>query len=108
MTLPAGQLIQNMLAEFPPEKAVGLDAEVQLNLTGEGGGDWILKIAKGQISAKEGKAASPQLTITAPLADVSAIAGGQLDPMAAFMKGKIKLSGDVGLAMRMVTFFKKS
>jgi putative sterol carrier protein len=108
MTLSASQLIQNMIAEFPPEKAAGLDAEVQLVLTGEGGGDWILKIGGGQVSAKEGKAAAPRLTITAALADVSALAQGQLDPMAAFMKGKIKLDGDVGLAMRMVGLFKKT
>jgi putative sterol carrier protein len=107
MTLSAGQLIQNMIAEFPPEKAAGLDAEVQLQLTGEGGGDWALKIAGGRVSAREGRATEPRLTVTAALEDVAAIAEGTLDGMAAFMKGKIKLSGDVGLAMRMVSLFKK-
>jgi putative sterol carrier protein len=108
MTLNAKELIQQLLANFPPEKAAGLDAEVQLNLTGEGGGDWVIQFAGGKLSAREGKAAAPRLTVTAALADILAITDGKLDGMAAFMQGKIKLDGDVGLAMRMVNLFQRS
>jgi putative sterol carrier protein len=108
MAMDAGQLIDGLIKGFPPEKTAGLKADVQLHLTGEGGGDWIIRIADSKISAAPGTASSPQLTIGAALADIAAITEGKLDGMAAFMQGKIKLSGDTGLAMRMVGLFKPS
>jgi putative sterol carrier protein len=108
MTLNAKQLIDQLVANFPPDKAAGLDADVQVNLTGEGGGNWIIKISGGKVTGAEGKAASPRLTVTTSLADISAISEGKLDGMAAFMQGKVKLDGDVGLAMRMVSMFQHS
>ncbi len=107
MPLQAKQLIDQLIASFPPEKAAGLEAEVQVNLTGEGGGNWVIKFSGGKIAAAEGQASSPRLTVTTSLADITAVAEGKLDGMAAFMQGKIKLDGDVGLAMRMVSLFKR-
>ncbi len=108
MTLNAKQLIDQLVANFPPDKAAGLDADVQVNLTGEGGGNWIIKFSGGKVTGTEGKAVSPRLTVTSNLADISAITEGKLDGMAAFMQGKVKLDGDVGLAMRMVSLFQHS
>ncbi|MGD0807318.1 MAG: SCP2 sterol-binding domain-containing protein [Anaerolineales bacterium] len=108
MAIDAGQLIQGLIKGFPPEKAAGLKAEIQLHLTGEGGGDWAIHIADSKISADPGTAPSPQLTITAGLADILAITEGKLGGTAAFLQGKIKLSGDTGLAMRMVSLFQHS
>ena len=108
MALEAKTLIDQLISNFPPDKAAGLDAEIQLNLTGAGGGNWIIKFAGGKVTGIEGKTAAPRLTVTTSLADINAIAEGKLDGMAAFMQGKIKLDGDVGLAMRMVNLFKPS
>jgi putative sterol carrier protein len=108
MTFQAKQLIDQLVANFPPEKAAGLEADVQVNLTGEGGGNWIIKFAGGKVTGAEGQAASPRLTVTTSLADITAITEGKMDGMAAFMQGKIKLDGDVGLAMRMVSMFQRS
>jgi putative sterol carrier protein len=108
MPSQAKQLIDQLVANFPPERAAGMDAEVQLNLTGDDSGNWVIKFAGGKMSAAEGKASSPRLTVTTSLADIVAIAEGKLDGMAAFMQGKIKVDGDVGLAMRMVSLFKRA
>jgi putative sterol carrier protein len=108
MAIDAGQLIQGLIQRFPPQKAAGMNASIQMHLTGEGGGDWIISIADSKITAAPGTAATPQLTITASLADILAITEGKLDGTAAFLQGKIKLSGDTGLAMRMVSLFQKS
>jgi putative sterol carrier protein len=108
MTLQAKQLIDQLVANFPPEKAAGLEAEIQIKLTGESGGNWIVKISGGKVAAIEGQASSPRLTVNTSLSDIQAIMDGKLDGMAAFMQGKVKLDGDVGLAMRMVSLFKRS
>ncbi|MBR7779814.1 SCP2 sterol-binding domain-containing protein [Undibacterium rugosum] len=42
-------------------------------------------------------------TITIALADLGALLTGQLNPMNGFMMGKLKVSGDMGIAMRLQT-----
>ncbi len=108
MTPQAKDLIDGLFAAFQPEQAAGIAAEIQVNLTGEGGGDWILKIADSKIDVREGKAPSPRLTLTSTATDLAEIVAGRLDPMAAFMQGKIKLTGDVGLAIRLVSLIKRT
>jgi putative sterol carrier protein len=39
--------------------------------------------------------------------DVLKILSGQMDGMRAFMQGKVKVSGDMGLAMKMMNLFNK-
>jgi putative sterol carrier protein len=106
MTLQAKELIDGLFAAFQPEQAAGIDAEIQVILAGEGGGDWILKIADSKVTVREGKSAAPRLTLTSTMTDMAEIVSGHLEPMAGFMQGKIKLSGDLGLAMRLVGLFK--
>jgi putative sterol carrier protein len=43
----------------------------------------------------------PDVTITIAGADAEAMAKGELNPQAAFMSGKIKIDGDMGLLMQM-------
>ena len=46
------------------------------------------------------------MTITADSEDYVKIFTGELDGMQAFMKGKIKLAGDLNLAMKLTQMFK--
>jgi putative sterol carrier protein len=48
----------------------------------------------------------PTMTLTADSADFVKIFTGELDGMAAFMQGKIKLGGDLNLAMKLMQMFK--
>jgi putative sterol carrier protein len=100
------QLILNHEKAFQPEKAIGVDALIQYHLTGEQGGDWIITLKDGVCKVNKGVAENPKMTLTADAMEFHDILLGKLDGMAAFMMGKLKLSGDLNLAMKLTSFSK--
>ncbi len=102
------QLVFNHEKAFRPDKAVGVNAVIQYHLTGEGGGDFIVTIADGKCTVTEGVAENPKMTLTADAEDFKNVLLGNLNGMKAFMDGKLKLAGDLNLAMKLTSFFKMS
>lgn len=100
------ELVFNHEKAFRPEKAVGVDAVIQYHLTGEGGGDYIITIRDGKCTVAEGTAENPTMTLTADAEDFKGVLTGKLDGMKAFMEGRLKLAGDLNLAMKLTSFFK--
>lgn len=82
-------------------KLKGIQAVIQVVLTGEGGGEFYMTIEDGKFSTFKGKAPSPRLTVTQSVENWRAINAGTLNPQMAFMTGKVKISGDMGLAMKL-------
>ena len=101
------QIMENMPQAFMPERAGNLTAVIQLHLSGDGGGDWMISIADGKCATQQGLATNPRLTLRATAQDYLNIALGKLDGTAAFMQGKLKMQGDLNLAMKMLSFFKR-
>jgi putative sterol carrier protein len=99
-------LMGRMPKAFQPEAAEGVNAVVQYHLSGEQGGDWVVRIGDGTCTVDKGTAETANLTLTADAADYQAIITGKLNAMAAFAGGKLKLKGDLPLAMKLMTFFK--
>lgn len=108
--MPQFTSIQDMIAVMPqyfvPEAAAGLNATLQLELTGEGGGLWHLIIADQQLKINDGQAATPSMTLKMAASDYLAMTNGQANAMQMFMSGKIKVGGDMSLAMKMQSLFK--
>jgi putative sterol carrier protein len=102
----AKEIIEALPLAFQPDQAKGMDATFQFELTGEGGGTWVAKIADGQCTVTEGGIDHPSATIGMEAADYVAIAQGKLDMARAFMGGKIKVKGDMGLIMKLPDLFK--
>ena len=90
---------------FLPEKAGNMNATIQLHLTGDGGGDWTVAIANGGITVTQGTASAPNLSLTMASNDYVALSRGEANPMNLFMAGKIKLQGDMTLAMKFPDMF---
>jgi putative sterol carrier protein len=82
-------------------KIAGMTATYQFDLTGDGGGQWFAKIADGKGEVGEGTADSPNITITIAASDFVDLSTGKLDGTMAFMSGKLKIKGDMGLAMKL-------
>jgi len=104
--LTIAKLMELMPKAFLPEKAAGVEAVVQYHLTGEQGGDWVVTIRDGACTAAPGNTERPSLTMTAQASDYIDIIAGKLNAMSAFAEGKIKLKGDLSLAMKLMNYFK--
>ncbi len=101
-------LFPQMVERFVPEKAEGVDAAIQFELSGDNGGNFWLKVQNGTAEAGEGTIENPKMTLKAAADDWYAVTTGQMNPMQAFMSGKIKIQGDMGLAMKLQTMFRMS
>ncbi len=85
-----------------PEKSTGITADIQFDLSGDGGGAYWLKIADGSIETGEGAVENPRMTVRATADDFASMISGNIAPMQAFMLGKIKIQGDTNLAMKLI------
>lgn len=99
--------LQEVLADLEqrlkdhPEKLAGAVGIYQLDLTGEGGGTWSLNIDAGQGALGAGATANPGVVVTMTVLDFIAMATGKLNGVAAFMSGKLKIKGDMSLALKL-------
>ncbi len=101
MSIPNVKEAMEKIGNADPEKIKGVNAVILFDLTGENGGAWTVKIADGKADLEEGKTAQPHLTLSADSADLLALFNGELNPMVAVMQGKLKISGDMSLAMQL-------
>lgn len=72
---------------------------LQLRLDGPGGGEWYVVIRDGDAARHAGVCDAPDATLTALHADWRAVQRGELDRLAAFLDGKLKIDGDLTLFM---------
>jgi putative sterol carrier protein len=107
MPLTIADLMEKMPGALIPEKAAGVEAVVHFKFTGAEAGEWNAVIKDGKAVVARGiPRTRPTMTLTADSSDYLKIFTGELDGMQAFMQGKIKLQGDLNLAMKMMGMFK--
>lgn len=89
-----------------PEKAKKINACYQFKITGEDGGDWHIDLTKEKDWVGAGVAANAKCTITVASKEWVDILLQKLNPQMAFMSGKLKVQGDMGLAMKLTALLK--
>jgi len=100
-------IFEQMPSALDQSRAGSTNATIQFDLSGDGGGKWWVKIHDGQAESAKGEAENPNLTINMDAKDYVKMSLGQLDGTAAFMQGKLKIKGDMGLAIKMQSLFKR-
>jgi putative sterol carrier protein len=99
------QAFEMMPSRFNKDAAKGLNATYQFDLSGDGGGNYNVEIKDQNCTVKEGKAANPNITISMTAQDYLDMLSGKLNGQVAFMSGKLRIAGDMGLALRMQSLF---
>jgi len=99
--------MEKLPAAFIPEKGQGVNTIIHFQFSGEEEGEWNMAITDGRVVIDEGAPVEPpKMTLKADSDDFVKLFTGELDGMQAFMQGKIKLSGDLNLAMKLLPMFK--
>lgn len=99
------ETLKEMHKSFKSEAAGNLNATYLFDVSGANGGKWTLEIKNGKCELKAGSCSSPSVTISIAEQDWLAIYKGKLNSQMAFMMGKLRVSGDMSLAMKLQSIF---
>jgi putative sterol carrier protein len=95
--------LQDFFAELPARAAEkdlsGVRATYVFSI--EGGQSWTVRIEAGQVTVTPGIDTSADCTISASEETFARVLNSELGVMAAYMSGKVKVSGDLGAAMQL-------
>jgi putative sterol carrier protein len=98
-------VFQSLPAKLDPAAAEDMDAVYQFDLSGPQGGHYLVKIHDGVCVVEEGIHADPHVTLSMVGEDCIRILNGELSGQAVVMSGRLRISGDIGLAMQLKALF---
>lgn len=99
--MSVAELFNSMPGRLQVDKAAGVSMSILFDLSGDGGGQYLVDLKDGKLNVAEGApAAAPSATVKMAADDFKAMSAGSLNPMMAFMTGKIKVDGDLSSVMK--------
>ncbi len=84
-----------------PDVVQRINAIYQFHISGPGGGSWSVDCTQPGGKVVSGSAPSPKCTVAAADQDFLNIVNGKLNAQMAFMSGKLRIQGDMGLALKL-------
>ena len=99
-------MTETIKTSFIPEKAEGVDTVIQLTLTGTQAANWHLIVKDQKCESIEGVHPDPKMTMTVDSEDYIKMAIGEMDATMAFLRGKVKVTGDMSVALKMGQYIK--
>ena len=82
-----------------PDSYLKINAVYQFNITGDNGGSWTVDLTKPEV--RPGEDENARCVVTVEDGDFMQIVSRALNPQMAFMSGKLKVGGDMSLAMKL-------
>jgi putative sterol carrier protein len=88
------------------DQAKQIGAKYQLNVTGDGGGEWYIDVSDSGPKVEQGNPGSADCTITLTSEDFQKLhENPQANGMQLFFSGKLKITGNNMLAMKLQKLF---
>ncbi len=82
-----------------------VNAVYQFHVAGDDGGAWVIDLKNGGGEVWAGEYSGADCTISMKREDFLALATGSINPINAFMQGRIQVQGDIMLATRLQSLF---
>ena len=104
-SLTPQQVFDGMRQNFQANKAKGVHARYQWELSGPNGGEWWIDVNDGTYKMGKGKIDNPSVTFITSAADWVAMSNGKLKGTWAFMTGRLKVRGSQAVARKLNEIF---
>ena len=101
MSITCGEIFEQMQTRFQAAEAGDWETTIQFLIDGDGGGEWTIEIGEGRCQVRDGKAEEVKATVSTSAETWIGCVTGEVNPQMAFMTGKIKVAGDMALAMKL-------
>lgn len=99
------EALESLRKRFDPEAARAVRAGFQLELTGEGGGPFFLRIDEGALHLGPGRLEAPDVLFRLPAGDYFAVLAGRENADLLYLAGRLEIEGDLALAMKLRALF---
>src|SRR5437763_12380388 len=99
------RVFDSMRASFKPDKAKGVHARYQWELSGPNGGEWWIDVNDGTYKMGKGKIDNPSVTFITSDKDWVAMSNGQLKGTWAYVTGRLKVRGPQSVARKLDEIF---
>jgi putative sterol carrier protein len=99
------QALAKRQGAFQEDKAKGVRASYQWQLTGPNGGDWWLIVNNGTYTTGRGKIHNPSVTFVASDEDWVAMSNKSLNVSLAYLTGRLKIQGSHRLVKELDKIF---
>ena len=99
------EVFDGMNRGFEADRARGVHARFQFELSGANGGLWWIEVNDGKCKMGRGRVDAPGVTLLASDRDWVALSNGTLPGWWAYITGRLKIRGDQDLARKLGDIF---
>ncbi len=97
------EFFQTLESRVDPAKAAGINSSYLFDV--DGAGRWLVDVRDEGVQVTENGEGGGDCTIAVSDENFERLVSGELNPMTAYMTGKLKVKGDMGAAMKLQKLF---